>query len=172
MRDILLIIDMQNDFITGALGTPEAEAIVDAVAEEAGKYPAKDIIATRDTHGPDYLQTQEGQKLPVPHCILDTEGWQISDKLQVLADDLIIDKPTFGSTQLAHHMAGLDDVESIELVGLCTDICVISNAMLLKAALPEVPVAVDAKGCAGVTSESHKNALQAMTMCQIDIVNG
>ena len=164
---------MQNDFIDAALGTAEAVAIVPYVQEKIRECRKNGgtVIFTRDTHREDYMQTQEGRKLPVPHCIQDTAGWQISDKLQVLPEDLIIDKPTFGSTELAQRMAGLQDVESIELVGLCTDICVISNAMLLKAALPEVPVAVDARGCAGVTSESHANALQAMTMCQIDILN-
>ncbi len=169
----LIVVDMQNDFIDAALGTDEAVAIVPYVREKILEYrrAGQTVIFTRDTHHDDYLQTQEGRKLPVPHCIIDTAGWQISDRLQVLPEDLIIDKPTFGSTELAHHMAAQNDVESIELVGLCTDICVISNAMLLKAALPEVAVSVDAKGCAGVTPESHKNALQAMSMCQIDIIN-
>lgn len=169
----LIVVDMQNDFIDAALGTEEAVAIVPYVQEKILEYrrAAQTVIFTRDTHHADYLQTREGRKLPVPHCIIGTEGWQISDRLQVLPEDLIVDKPTFGSTELAHHLAAQHDVESIELVGLCTDICVISNAMLLKATLPEVAVAVDAKGCAGVTPESHQNALQAMRMCQIDIIN-
>lgn len=169
----LIVVDMQNDFIDAALGTAEAVAIVPYVQEKIRKYREEGgtVIFTRDTHRENYMQTREGRKLPVPHCIRGTDGWQISEKLQVLSEDLIIDKPTFGSTELAQHMADLDNVESIELVGLCTDICVISNAMLLKAALPEVTVAVDAHGCAGVTPESHANALQAMTMCQIDIMN-
>ncbi len=170
MRDILLIIDMQNDFITGALGTPEAEAIVDAVAEEAGKYPAKDIIATRDTHGLDYLQTQEGQKLPVPHCIRGTEGWALHPKIAAaIAGALILNKPSFGSVALAERLRDMAAGEELRLtlLGLCTDICVVSNALLIKAFLPETPVRVLARCCAGVTPESHKAALQTMEMCQI-----
>lgn len=170
MRDILLIIDMQNDFITGALGTPEAEAIVDAVAEEAGKYPAKDIIATRDTHGLDYLQTQEGQKLPVPHCIRGTEGWALHPKIAAaIAGAPILNKPSFGSVALAERLRDMAAREELRLtlLGLCTDICVVSNALLIKAFLPETPVRVLARCCAGVTPESHKAALQTMEMCQI-----
>lgn len=173
MREILLVIDMQNDFISGALGTGEAEAIVEAVAAEIGKYPAGDVIATRDTHGADYLRTQEGRRLPVPHCIRGTEGWEIAPRIaQALGEAEIVDKPTFGSRALAERLAALAEEEElgITLVGLCTDICVVSNALLVKAFLPEVPVRVLARCCAGVTPESHEAALRTMEMCQIQVV--
>lgn len=172
----LIVIDMQNDFIDAALGTKEAVAIVPNVKNIIKEYrkPNHKIIFTRDTHGNDYSDTQEGKMLPVPHCIENTHGWQISAELEVLQEDLIINKPTFGSLKLADYLFEINNTENIEdivLVGLCTDICVISNAMLLKAALPEVPVYVNAQCCAGVTPESHENALKAMTMCQINILN-
>lgn len=172
----LIVIDMQNDFIDAALGTKEAIAIVPNVKNIIKEYRKQNhkIIFTRDTHGNDYSDTQEGKMLPVPHCIENTHGWQISGELEVLPEDLIINKPTFGSLKLAEHLSEINNTENIEdivLVGLCTDICVISNAMLLKAALPEVPVYVNAQCCAGVTPESHANALKAMTMCQINILN-
>lgn len=168
----LLVIDMQNDFIDGALGTKEAEAIVPAVAKKIQQYHQNGgtVIFTRDTHDAQYLHTQEGKKLPIPHCIRDTEGWQISDQLPRQEQDLCIDKPTFGSTELAKLLTERGDAETIEIIGLCTDICVISNAMLVKAALPEIPVSVDAACCAGVTPESHRTALSAMGACQIDII--
>ena len=172
MRKILLVIDMQNDFINGALGTPEAEAIVDRVAEEIGKYPAGDVIATRDTHPENYLETQEGRNLPVVHCVKGTTGWELHPKIAAaLKDAEVIDKPTFGSKELAEKLAlqaELDELE-ITLVGLCTDICVVSNALLVKAFLPETTVRVIADCCAGVTPESHKAALDTMRMCQIQI---
>ena len=165
MRKILLVIDMQNDFINGALGTPEAEAIVDRVAE-IGKYPAGDVIATRDTHPENYLETQEGRNLPVVHCVKGTTGWELHPKIAAaLKDAVVIDKPTFGSKELAAELAELE----ITLVGLCTDICVVSNALLVKAFLPETTVRVIADCCAGVTPESHKAALDTMRMCQIQI---
>ncbi len=168
---ILCVIDMQNDFIDGALGTNEAVAITDNVAKKIELYRKNGdrVIFTRDTHYDNYMQTQEGRNLPVPHCIKDTDGWQISSKLFV-GDSLIIDKPTFGSVQLSEYIAGLEGVDEVELIGLCTDICVISNAMLIKARLPEVRVSVDSACCAGVTPESHSNALSAMKMCQIEIL--
>lgn len=177
---ILIVVDMQNDFIDGALGTTEAVAIVDRVAEKiqaARKEEGSFVWFTRDTHEENYPETQEGRKLPVKHCIRGTHGWEISSKLDV-ADSIIIDKPTFGSLELAGRLLELDGLmamdpvglESVELVGLCTDICVISNAMLVKAALPELTVTVDATCCAGVTPESHANALSAMKMCQINII--
>ncbi|MBQ4348119.1 MAG: cysteine hydrolase [Clostridia bacterium] len=168
---ILCVIDMQNDFIDGALGTNEAVAITDNVAKKIELYRKNGdrVIFTRDTHYDNYMQTQEGRNLPVPHCIKDTDGWQISSKLAV-GDSLIIDKPTFGSVQLSEYIAGLEGVDEVELIGLCTDICVISNAMLIKARLPEVRVSVDSACCAGVTPESHSNALSAMKMCQIEIL--
>ena len=168
---ILCVIDMQNDFIDGALGTSEAVKIVDNVRRKIEAYRKNGdiVIFTRDTHYENYMETAEGKKLPVPHCIINTHGWQISDKLTV-GESTVIDKPTFGSVELADYIAGLDGVEKIEFVGLCTDICVISNALLLKAKLPEVPVSVDSECCAGVTPESHRNALEAMKMCQIEII--
>ena len=168
---ILIVIDMQNDFIDGALGTPEAAAIVPAVAEKIRQYreAGNQIVFTRDTHGEEYLDTQEGQNLPVPHCIEGSFGWEISAQLPV-ENARIINKPTFGSLELADYVASFDRIDSIELVGLCTDICVISNALCLKSRLWETPIGVWKSCCAGVTPESHDNALSAMTMCQIDIL--
>lgn len=164
---ILVVVDMQNDFIDGALGTKEAEVIVPYVQKKIESYKNEKIYFTRDTHGENYSETQEGKKLPVPHCIKGTDGWQISDKLDTFGCE-VIDKPTFGSVALSK-LIKEDNPESVELCGLCTDICVISNAMLIKATLPEVKISVDASCCAGVTPESHKNALEAMKMCQIEI---
>lgn len=172
MRKILLVIDMQNDFVDGALGTPEAAAIVDCVVEEIGKYPTEDIIATRDTHLENYLETQEGRNLPVIHCVKGTPGWELNAKVAAaLKGAATIDKPTFGSRELAERLAALvqDDELDITLVGLCTDICVISNALLIKVFLPEAPVRVIAGCCAGVTPASHQAALDTMRMCQIQI---
>ena len=172
MRKILLVIDMQNDFIDGALGTPEAAAIVDYVTAEIGKYPAADVFATRDTHPEDYLNTQEGRKLPVPHCIKGTHGWEIHPKIAAALDGAaVIDKPAFGSKELAERLARLAEADELDitLVGLCTDICVVSNALLLKAFLPETPVRVLSRCCAGVTPESHQAALKTMQMCQVQI---
>ena len=173
----LVVIDMQNDFINGSLGTKEAEAVVEKVKNkiDSWRQAGGAVIFTRDTHDENYMNTQEGRKLPVPHCLKNTDGWQISAQLSVLPEDLIIDKPTFGSTELAAYFAEMNkqdpsQPEEIQLVGLCTDICVISNAMLLKAALTETPVVADSRCCAGVTPESHQNALAAMKMCQIDII--
>ena len=164
---------MQNDFISGALGTPEAEAIVDRVAEEIRKYSAGDVIATRDTHTEDYLNTQEGRKLPVVHCVRGTPGWKLHPEIAAaLKGAAIIDKPTFGSKELAEKLSLLSEQDDLEvtLAGLCTDICVVSNALLIKAFLPETPVRVIADCCAGVTPESHQAALDTMRMCQIEIV--
>ncbi len=168
----LIVVDMQTDFVNGALGTAEAQKIVENVAKKIRAFDGK-VIFTRDTHEENYMTTQEGRNLPVPHCIRGTEGWQIIPELRVQCDD-VIDKPTFGSVALSARLAEenkTEAVESVELIGLCTDICVISNALLIKAQLPEVPVAVDASCCAGVTPESHNNALSAMKMCQIAVVN-
>ena len=173
MRKILLVIDMQNDFINGALGTPEAEAIVDRVVEEIDKYPDGDVIATRDTHPENYLETQEGRNLPVAHCVKGTSGWELHPKIAAaLKDAVVIDKPTFGSRELAEKLALLAELDELEitLVGLCTDICVVSNALLVKAFLPETTVRVIAGCCAGVTPQSHKAALDTMRMCQIQIL--
>ena len=173
MQDILIVVDMQNDFIDGALGTAEAVAIVPKVAEKVRDFKGT-VIFTRDTHGESYMQTQEGRNLPVPHCIKGSRGWEVCPALEPLRTGLTIDKPTFGSAELGKVLLELDAKEpvgSITLVGLCTDICVISNAMIAKAFLPEVPVTVDAACCAGVTPESHRNALNAMKMCQVRIEN-
>ncbi|MCR5267664.1 MAG: cysteine hydrolase [Lachnospiraceae bacterium] len=168
---VLVVVDMQNDFIDRALGTKEAVGIVDNVAKKIAEFDGK-VIYTKDTHLENYLQTQEGKNLPVEHCIKGSEGWQLSSALPVKADDLVIEKPTFGSVELGEYLkktAADVDIEEIEIVGLCTDICVISNALLIKAFLPEVKISVDPSCCAGVTPESHKNALEAMKMCQIKI---
>lgn len=171
--NILVVIDMQNDFIDGALGTPEAVAIVPKVMVKMMNFDGL-VLATRDTHGEDYLERQEGKKLPVMHCIKGTHGWEIKDEIQQLLISQPIDKPTFGSEALGKVLKDLNNdvepIDSITLVGLCTDICVISNAMLLKAFLPEVPIMVDASCCAGVTPESHERALEAMKACQIEII--
>lgn len=169
MEKILLVIDMQNDFIDGALGTAEAVAIVDKVKEKILGFDGQ-VWYTRDTHPANYMETREGRHLPVPHCIAGTKGWEITEKLAGLRCDRIIDKPTFGSTQL-QEMLTKEGAEDITLVGLCTDICVISNAMLIKAALPEAEITVDGACCAGVTPESHKRALEAMQMCHIHVDN-
>lgn len=175
MRRILIVIDMQNDFIDAALGTKEAVAIVEAVKDKIRSYPAADVIATMDTHGENYMQTQEGKYLPVPHCIRETEGWQIRpDIADLLTEAKIYEKPTFGSTALAADLRDLSEKEEIEieLIGLCTDICVVSNALLLKAMMPEVKISVDASCCAGVTPEKHLAALETMRSCQIQVING
>ena len=172
MQDILVVVDMQNDFIDGALGTKEAVAIVPKVEEKIRNFNGT-VLFTRDTHENWYLETQEGKKLPVPHCIRDTEGWQIRRELDILRKTEPVDKETFGSTDLADDLVAMnidDEIKSITFVGLCTDICVISNALLVKAVLPEVPIIVDAACCAGVTPESHENALKAMEMCQVEVV--
>ena len=170
-KKLLLVIDMQNDFIDGSLGTKEAQEIVENVNKKISEYRnSNDIVVfTRDTHDEEYLNTSEGKNLPVKHCIKGTKGWQITSRIDV-ADDKIIDKPSFGSLELAEYVSNLE-VSSIEIVGLCTDICVISNAMILKAKLPEVNISVDSSCCAGVTKKSHENALKAMEMCQIEIKN-
>ncbi len=164
----LVVVDMQNDFIDGALGTPEALAIVPYVKEKIRSFDGE-VLFTRDTHFDGYMESAEGKKLPVPHCIKGTEGWQIRKELDALRTTEPIDKITFGSKELVAYFADKAP-ESVTLVGLCTDICVISNAMLLKAFYPELPILVDARGCAGVTPESHENALRAMQTCQIDII--
>ena len=172
MQNILLVIDMQNDFIDGALGTPEAVAIVPKVRKKIQSFDGT-VLFTRDTHGDDYMETQEGKNLPVPHCIRGTEGWQIRPELEELRVTEPVDKGTFGSDELGRILRDLneeDPIGNITVIGLCTDICVISNALLAKAFLPEVPIEVDASCCAGVTPESHENALKAMASCQIRIV--
>ena len=174
MRKILIVIDMQNDFIDAALGTKEAVAIVENVKAKIRTYPSKNVIATMDTHGENYLETQEGKYLPVVHCVKGTKGWQIRpDIAELLQDARIFKKPTFGSKKMAHELKAIADSEEIELelIGLCTDICVVSNALLLKAYMPEVKITVDASCCAGVTPEKHLAALETMRSCQIQIIN-
>ena len=173
MQDILIVVDMQNDFIDGALGTKEAVEIVPNVKKKITEFNGK-VLFTRDTHFENYLLTQEGKNLPVPHCIKGTPGWEIRPELDALRRTEPIDKLTFGSSELGSILVKENrdnPINSITLIGLCTDICVISNAMIAKAFLPEVPIIVDAKCCAGVTPESHQNALSAMKMCQIRIDN-
>lgn len=165
----LIVVDMQNDFITGALGSKLAEAIVPNVYKKVQDFDGK-VIFTRDTHFEDYLDTQEGKKLPVKHCIKDTDGWQICDELKVFAND-VIDKVTFGSVNLPHILKNdAGEIEEIQLCGLCTDICVISNAMILKATFPDVKIIVDSSCCAGVSVESHNTALDAMRAVQIEVI--
>ncbi len=168
---VLIVVDFQNDFITGSLGSKEAEGIVQAVVEKIKKCKAEDyqIYVTMDTHHENYKFTQEGKLLPVEHCKEGEEGWQLHPVVRdLLADCPIYKKETFGSTNLALDVKSLNP-ESVELIGLCTDICVVSNALLLKAFLPEVPISVDSKCCAGVTPEKHKAALETMASCQIKI---
>ncbi len=165
MRKTLIVIDMQNDFIDGALGTKEAQAIVPNVKKKIEEYEARgdEIIFTRDTHLKNYLETNEGKHLPIEHCICNTYGWHISDKLGYGYD--VINKATFGYNGWSEY-----DFEEIELVGLCTDICVVSNALILKATFPEIDITVDASCCAGVTPETHQAALTTMKMCQINVI--
>ena len=166
----LIVVDMQNDFITGSLGSKHAEKIVPDVVKKVKNFAGK-VIFTRDTHFADYMQTQEGKKLPVQHCIKDTDGWQICDELKDYAND-VVDKITFGSINLPEMLKDYgDEIDEIELCGLCTDICVISNAIILKANFPETKIIIDGKCCAGVSAESHKTALEAMKAVQIEIID-
>ncbi len=164
----LIVVDMQVDFISGSLGSADAEAIVENVAEKVKNFDGK-VIFTRDTHDENYMETQEGRNLPVKHCIRNTDGWQICDELKPYIKT-IVDKTTFGCIDLPDYIQSkCKDIDEIELCGLCTDICVISNAMILKVAFPEVKIIVDSSCCAGVTKESHKTALDAMKAVQIEI---
>lgn len=174
MNKLLVVVDMQRDFIDGSLGTPEAQAIVPAVVEKIKSFDG-DVVFTMDTHHDDYLETQEGKKLPVEHCIYKTEGWliqpQVSDALAE-KNAVPITKQTFGAVDLIEFIewdCRHKKFDSIELVGLCTDICVVSNALLLKAYYPETPISVDASCCAGVTPETHQAALTTMKQCQIEV---
>lgn len=175
--DVLVVVDMQKDFVDGALGTTEAVKIVPHVVERVkdGISRGETIVFTRDTHEENYMETQEGRHLPVPHCIRGTEGWEIIPELREYAESRkIVDKPIFGSAELGQvltEMNAKETIHNITFVGLCTDICVISNALLTKAFLMEAVVTVDAKCCAGVSVETHRNALNAMKVCQITVVN-
>ncbi|WP_399326745.1 cysteine hydrolase family protein [Tissierella sp.] len=172
---MLIVVDMQNDFIDGALGTKEAIDIIPNVVRKIKNFQGN-IIYTRDTHKENYLSTQEGRYLPVKHCIENTHGWELHKDIQNLIRDTktnIYNKDTFGSKELVQELMDInkkEPIEEIQIIGLCTDICVISNALLIKAFLPEVKISVDEKCCAGVTPESHKNAINAMKMCQVVIV--
>ncbi len=175
MSKILVVVDMQNDFVTGALGSKEAVEILPYVEEKVNSFDGR-VIFTRDSHQANYLETQEGRNLPVEHCIMGTEGWQLVEPLNEFRAEhscMVFDKCTFGSKDLADTLSIINQespIDSITFIGLCTDICVISNAMVVKAFLPEVELFVDSKCCAGVTPESHENALNAMRACQINIV--
>jgi len=173
MKKILIVVDMQKDFVDGALGTKEAAAIVPAVEEKIRGFDG-DIIVTYDTHAENYMETREGRKLPVPHCIKGTDGWELDAGIRAALegrDYKTIEKPTFGATELPEYIkANYNTSETeIELCGLCTDICVVSNALLLKASFTEMDITVDSACCAGVTPESHSAALTTMKMCQIDV---
>ncbi len=177
----LVVVDMQNDFITGSLGSSHAQSIVPNVLKKIAEWDGS-IVATQDTHDETYLHTQEGSNLPVSHCIEGTYGWEIEHSIQALLSEkcadgqqvVYVSKGAFGSSHLANLLCDVEKnepIDSIHIVGLCTDICVISNAMILKSYLPEVPIIVDAFCCAGVTPKSHLTALQAMKACQITIIN-
>lgn len=170
MSKILIVVDMQNDFVNGSLGSEDAQKIVSNVREKILEYQKNGdtVIFTRDTHGENYLQSQEGKYLPVPHCIQGTDGWNIVDGLEV-ENCQYIDKPNFGWTHW--DTQNFSDKDEIELIGVCTDICVVSNALILKAMYPETHITVDASCCAGVTPESHNAALLTMKACQIDVIN-
>lgn len=183
MKKLLIVVDMQKDFVTGTLGSPQAERIVPAVKAKVGEYKRRGdrVIFTRDTHTENYLDTQEGRRLPVIHCVAGTEGHEIIDELDTEGCE-IFDKPTFGSLELAGFVAAENEAEAakenvkegfceIELCGLCTDICVVSNALILKARLPETKISVDPACCAGVSEEGHEAALLTMRTCQVDIRN-
>lgn len=166
---VLVVVDMQNDFVTGALGTKEAKAIVPKVVKKIKGFEGT-VLYTQDTHEADYMETQEGINLPVPHCLECTTGWELIPEIAELADSETIKKSTFGSINLGLILEELDEeefVESITFVGLCTDICIISNALIAKAFLPDVPIIVEGSCCAGTTPANHRNALKAMAACQI-----
>ncbi len=174
-HEILIVVDMQNDFISGSLGTAEAQAILPAAVKKAESF-AGQLVFTMDTHYEDYPQTQEGKLLPVSHCVRDTEGWRLAaplEEIQKRTGAPVYEKGAFGSVQLAQDLAmrhKANPIERVELIGLCTDICVVSNALLIKAFLPEVPVAVDASCCAGVTPQKHDAALETMRSCQVEVI--
>lgn len=171
MKNILLVVDMQNDFINGSLGTKEAEEILPKVIKKIENFNGE-VFFTKDTHEDDYLNTQEGKILPVKHCIRNTEGWEIHKDIEKFINTDIIEKVTFGSEELAlllKEKNNNEKINSITIIGLCTDICVISNALTIKAFLPEVEIIVDSSCCAGVTPQSHENALEAMKACQVNI---
>lgn len=174
MSKYLVVVDMQKDFIDGSLGSAEAQAILPKVIDKIKNFPGT-VVYTRDTHGEDYLETLEGKKLPVVHCVRDTEGWKFQEDIQELVTanrSLVFDKETFGSIQMAGCLQGIDrmaPIDEVIVVGLCTDICVMANATLIRTAMPNTPVRVDASCCAGSTPQAHRCALEAMKSLQIDI---
>jgi len=171
-HNLLIVVDMQNDFISGPLGTPQAEAIVPRVCDKIRDWDG-DVFYTKDTHFDDYLETLEGEHIPVEHCVVRSPGWQLDHRvmeaLPESADGFL--KGTFGSVNLANYICDQEHYDRIEIIGLCTDICVVSNALLLRAHYPDVPIAVDASCCAGTTEDNHKAALQIMKQCCIDVIN-
>ena len=173
-KNVLIVVDMQKDFVDGSLGTKEAVAIVDAVVKKVNEFDGE-VIFTRDTHYGNYMDSQEGKYLPVVHCVKDTAGWEIVPELEMIRNAKNMqcyDKPTFGCTALAEDLKKFyenGEIESVELVGLCTDICVVSNALLIKAFMPELSVSVDSACCAGVTPVKHEAALETMRSCQIQV---
>lgn len=174
MKKILVIVDIQNDFVDGALGSKEAVAIIDSVCKKIRAFEG-DIFVTLDTHGEDYMNTQEGKKLPVPHCIKGTDGWKLNPEIEKALegkDFTVIEKPTFGSQRLAEiiNEKYKEDELSVELIGICTDICVISNALTIRAHNTECDITVDSSCCAGVTPESHNAALNVMKSCLINVI--
>lgn len=167
---VLVVVDMQNDFVSGSLGSSEAESIVDGIADYVSSFDGN-VIYTRDTHTSSYETTEEGKNLPVVHCIKGTKGHEIVDALKNLSSKgKIIDKPTFGSVELGEYLKSLETVESVTLVGLCTDICVISNALLIKAFVPNIPIFVKQDLCRGSSPQGHDNAVNAMKNCQIHVI--
>lgn len=174
---VLVVVDIQNDFVTGVLGTPEAQAMLPALLSKVEAFDGA-VWLTKDTHRSDYLDTQEGMYLPVEHCERASYGWEFVPELEALLGSVdgevrVFEKPTFGSVELAGALRELwvaAELDSVELVGVCTDICVVSNALLIKAMMPELPVLVDEKCCAGVTPEKHLAALEVMASCQVQRV--
>ena len=173
MREILVVVDMQKDFVNGALGSDEAVSIVDNVVKKINEFNGE-IIVTYDTHFNNYMETREGKYLPIPHCIMYTDGWKLDHKVQKALSSKEyskIYKPTFGSTTLVEKLNGCDQFNTeVTFIGLCTDICVVSNAMLLKANYPEMNIIIDANCCAGVTPDKHKAALEVMKSCLINVI--
>ena len=175
MNSVLLVIDAQNDFIDGSLGSKEAVLALPNIIKKVKGFDGQ-VIFTRDTHGENYLETSEGKHLPVVHCIKDTAGWQLAkelDEFRIKTNSVVFDKPTFGFIECAKYLKGLYEegkLDEVTLVGYCTDICVISNALLLKAVLPELPLKIDPSCCAGVTPEKHNAALITMASCQVEVL--
>lgn len=169
---ILLVVDMQNDFVVGNLGTKEAVAIVPNVVKKINEFSGE-VIFTKDTHSEDYLTTQEGKNLPVPHCIKGSHGWKFVDGIDESRALKVFEKESFGSAELGPYLVSLNQeekIEEVEVIGVCTDVCVIINAMVVKTFLPEVKVTVDSSCCAGVNPGNHSNALDAMKSCQIEVI--